>query len=77
LLDLNEKEFEQLIFACKNHTDLVTTNDETVNACFDSDRLDLPRIGVILDPLKMATESGKFYAINPAKFIEKTENVVF
>ena len=30
----------------------------TIDVCFDSDRLDLPRAGITPDPAQMATKEG-------------------
>lgn len=38
------------------------TEDATVNACFDADRLDLGRVGITPDPDKMATAQGRIMA---------------
>ena len=35
------------------------TGDPTIDACFDADRLDLGRVGIIPDPGRLATEKGK------------------
>lgn len=77
LKDLTDIQIELLKYACKNHTHLHKTNDITINTCFDADRLDLTRIGCTLNPTKMATDIGAFYASNPEKFKEciKTWNL--
>ena len=36
----------------------------TIDAYFDSDRLDLPRAGIIPDPAQMATKEGAVLATN-------------
>ena len=38
------------------------TDDATVNACFDADRLDLGRVGITPNPDKMATVQGRILA---------------
>ena len=77
LKDLNDTQIELLKYACKNHTHLHKSNDITINTCFDADRLDLTRIGCTLNPSKMATDIGTFYASNTEKFKEcvKTWNL--
>ena len=40
----------------------LTKDDATVNACFDADRLDLGRVGIIPNPDKMATVQGRILA---------------
>lgn len=49
LFDLPDPDFELLYTACERHTDGLTEADVTVQACWDSDRLDLGRVGA--DPL--------------------------
>ncbi len=55
---LNDREIEQLKTACRLHTSTWRTDDATVNACFDADRLDLGRVGILPSPDKMATREG-------------------
>ena len=45
--------------ACRLHTVAYRTGNPTVDACFDADRLDLGRVGIIPDPARMATKKGK------------------
>ena len=59
---LNDQEIEQLKDACRLHTIRHKTEDETVNACFDADRLDLGRVGITPNPNKMATVQGRIIA---------------
>lgn len=59
---LNDREIEQLKKACRLHTSTWKTEDATVNACFDADRLDLGRVGITPDPNKMATCEGQTIA---------------
>lgn len=49
--------------ACMHHTEMHKSGNITVDCCFDADRLDLPRVGIMPDPQKMATDAG-------AKFTE-------
>jgi hypothetical protein len=37
---------ERLAHAMHHHTDGLTTDDPLVGACWDADRLDLPRVGI-------------------------------
>ena len=62
LVFLNDQEIEQLKEACRLHTLRHRTEDATVNACFDADRLDLGRVGITPDPDKMATTAGRILA---------------
>jgi uncharacterized protein len=61
--DLNEAEFTALKFACRLHTDGLTTGDITVITCWDADRLDLGRVGV--KPYKdlLCTNAAKEFEI--------------
>ena len=59
---LNDTEIEQLKEACRLHTLRHRTEDATVNACFDADRLDLGRVGIVPAPEKMATTAGRILA---------------
>ena len=59
---LNDGEIRQLKKACELHTTTWRTEDATVNACFDADRLDLGRVGIMPDPDKMATVQGRIIA---------------
>jgi uncharacterized protein len=58
-LGLNEQEKEQLMFACSYHTYEKETDDKDILACWDSDRLDLPRAGITIDPERLFTETAK------------------
>ena len=57
--DLPDSTFEILIDACRYHTDGHKTPDITIATCWDADRLDLTRLGIIPDPEKMSTAYGK------------------
>jgi uncharacterized protein len=59
---LNDKEIQQLKEACRLHTSTWRTEDVTVNACFDADRLDLGRVGITPSPDRMATVQGHIIA---------------
>ena len=62
-VDLEDEELHKLIFACANHT--VTdlnhpySKDIMVQICWDSDRLDLGRIGIQPDPKYLFTSHAK------------------
>ena len=57
--DLSDSSFEILLFACRYHTDHVSDPDITIATCWDADRLDLPRAGIVPDPERMATAYGR------------------
>lgn len=59
LKDVSDGDIQLLRTACRLHTGTVSTGNPTIDACFDADRLDLWRVGIIPDPGRMATEKGK------------------
>ena len=58
-IPLNNDDFSLLITACSLHTSARTHDDITVQACFDSDRLDLGRVGTMPDPDYLCTPLAK------------------
>ena len=59
LCSVDDDEFELLTMACGLHTSARTHEDITVQACFDSDRLDLGRVGNYPDPNFLCTPMAK------------------
>lgn len=59
LVDLSEEEFELLYHACAYHTSGMTEGDITVQTCWDADRLDLGRIGIMPDPRRLCTGAAR------------------
>ena len=57
-LDITQEQFDKLYHACKFHTTEHRSDDATIDTCYDADRLDLGRVGIKLDPSKMATTFG-------------------
>lgn len=55
---LDDNQIGMLKEACLLHTTYIATGNPTIDACFDSDRLDLTRVGITPDPDKMATKEG-------------------
>ena len=64
LKDVSGEEIELLKEACRLHTTELKMGNPTIDACFDSDRLDLCRVGIIPDPARLATEKGREIARN-------------
>lgn len=58
LRSLSDEDFQLLYDACRFHTTVSKTGNPTIDTCFDADRLDLWRVGVIPDPKRMATKIG-------------------
>jgi uncharacterized protein len=67
LFNLNDARFATLFYACAWHERGRTSDDPTVGACWDADRLDLPRVSITPDPMLMSTAAGKRIAteMNP------------
>ena len=57
--DLTDDDFELLQFACAHHTDGMTEADITVQVCWDSDRLDLGRVGTVPKPERLCTAAAR------------------
>ena len=55
----DEKEKELLIEACKYHSDGLIDADITIQTCWDSDRLDLGRVGIKPSPDRLCTVVAK------------------
>ena len=56
---LGDDEFELLRYACVWHTEGTSHDDATIATCWDADRLDLGRVGIVPDPLRMCTAMGR------------------
>ncbi len=59
LPSLTDREFDLLHAACCLHTKAASHKDITIQTCFDSDRLDLGRVGTIPKPQYLCTDAGK------------------
>lgn len=56
---LTDDQFELLHFACTWHTDRDHHEDPTIGTCWDADRLDLGRVGVIPSAKFLNTDLGR------------------
>jgi uncharacterized protein len=63
VFDLEDDEFHLLCRACSGHTHEKTHPDITIQTCWDSDRLDLGRIGITPHPSRLCTDIAKQPAI--------------
>jgi uncharacterized protein len=63
LLDLAPAELELLVAACAGHSEGAMTADITVCTCWDADRLDLGRVGIVPDPARLCTSAARDPAI--------------
>ena len=59
LFDLDRPGLELLIEACHGHTNRGFHSDPTVQTCWDADRLDLGRVGILPDPDRLGTAPAK------------------
>jgi len=59
LLALSDDDLDTLTYACAYHTDGLIEASVTVQTCWDSDRLDLGRIGVRPDPRRLCTPAAR------------------
>jgi len=59
LFDLDDAAFDSLVYACTWHTDGDFSADPTIATCWDSDRFDLGRVGMIPSSKFMSTAFGK------------------
>ncbi len=58
-LGLSRRQMDALVAACAGHADGGVTADPTVGLCWDADRLDLMRLGIVPDPALLSTEAAK------------------
>lgn len=61
-LGLSVVDRNRLFMACRHHTYECETDDVTIQACWDSDRLDIGRIGYRPDPARLFTKTAKAIA---------------
>ncbi len=59
VFDLADHEFQLLYRACEGHTHERTHSDLTIQTCWDSDRLDLGRVGITPHPSRLCTAVAK------------------
>jgi uncharacterized protein len=59
LFDLDDARLAVLCEACVDHDRGKVSDDATIGVCWDADRLDLPRVGIIPMPRLMSTPAGK------------------
>ena len=57
--ELPDHEFRLLHKACHGHTHERTHPDITIQTCWDSDRLDLGRVGIMPHPSRLCTDAAK------------------
>jgi len=58
-LPASEAELDLLVIACQGHTTERTHADATIATCWDADRLDLPRVGITVNPDYLCTQAAR------------------
>lgn len=59
VFDLPDDRFELLYRACERHTGGRTDDSVTVLTCWDADRLDLGRVGIVPNPKYLGTKAAR------------------
>jgi uncharacterized protein len=59
LVFLEDARFDLLFQACRLHTDGLTQGNPTLQACWDADRLDLGRAGIMPKPHRLCTDAAR------------------
>jgi uncharacterized protein len=59
ILPLDPTRGEVLAYAIEHHTAGRTSKDPTIGTCWDADRLDLGRVGMVPDARRMSTSAGR------------------
>jgi len=54
-----------LDYAIRHHVDGDVSDDPTIGTCWDADRLDLGRVGIVPDERYMSTARGKELSREP------------
>jgi uncharacterized protein len=74
--NLDDERFELLRHACERHTDGKFHDNPTIATCWDADRLDLGRVGIIPDPAYLSTDFGREIATHGSieYFLEDFQN---
>src|SRR5258706_12110524 len=59
LFELDQADLEDLLTACRGHTDGLSDGSITVLTCWDADRLDLGRVGIKPSPHRLCTDAAR------------------
>lgn len=59
LFEINDSDFERFQFACTWHTSRTHHDDPVIQCCWDADRLDLGRVGLVPDRRFLNTSAAK------------------
>lgn len=58
-LPASQAELDLLVVACQGHTVERSHADPTIATCWDADRLDLPRVGITVNPDYLCTTAAR------------------
>lgn len=58
-LNIDRSQLAKLVYACKHHTHGMVSDDPTVGCCWDADRLDLIRVGMVPRDEYLSTDAAK------------------
>lgn len=58
-LGLTDTQRDLLMRACAGHTNTFHSSNGTVATCWDADRLDIGRVGPVVNPIFLSTEAAK------------------
>jgi uncharacterized protein len=61
--DATDDEMDLLVHACSHHSDGLMEDDVTVMTCWDADRLDLGRVGMVPEAQYLCTDAARLDAI--------------
>lgn len=62
LFCIDDQQLALLTYCCAWHADGLTSDDPTIGCCWDADRLDLPRVGIVPERELMSTLLGQSLA---------------
>lgn len=71
--EIDDEGFELLCYAMTHHSHGQTEADITVQICWDADRLDLGRCGIVPDPKYLCTQSAKRQDVIDAAYKRSTK----
>ncbi len=58
-LGLSTAQHDLVVEACAGHTNSHHSSDPTIATCWDADRLDIARVGVVIDPAYLSTRAAR------------------
>lgn len=78
IIKITNEQLDKLVYACVHHSELRAQSDDlTIQTCWDSDRLDIWRVGIEPNPLYLYTQEAKnSETIKMAKYYTIGENVI-